>query len=553
MGICFGGFIGVIVFATMTLMNSGHHPQWLAVAGFEPVGGGQGHGVFGQHSRQACQDVGEVFLGIDAQATAVFYDGVEDGAFLTGHFIANEQPVFGSEFGRTDGVFDEVVADFYPAVAQIGSEVGPLVDGIADGFAEFAFGQDGGAEGEFSDDFFEPTMDHAAFGGAHGSAQGGTGFGFAKAFFDIIEVGELAQDPANETRRLLGGFEKFPPHVGVTAHEFDPWFVLGPRWIDDVAIALDDAQQGEEFGINGFFSFCGFDGFGFLEESDHAFGVASIMPMIEDGSTGYVRGPEVAGLGFAAAGLEVSDRGFVDLSVKRSPMFILDFSIDDREPVGGELGPVAEGFAVEVDSHAGKHFGLPIVGQVADEAVVDDLGNEARGGDAAVLEGGGKWIDEGLGSGVVFENEFAAHELDAEKFGGFVVELFADFFTDAAVVFGVEQDFGGIELLADDGKVLGNTGGAGLAGGLLVIGDYSRRGGCFGSVSDGRFLADAAREEKFELCGIKLLTGFTEDAAAEGVDLLFEDGNLVGLTCDDLVALGDLVEQVLYFAAVHLL
>ena len=36
----------------------------------------------------------------------------------------------------------------------------------------------------------------------------------------------------------------------VVAHEFDPLLVLGPGWIDDVAVALDDAQQLENFRMN---------------------------------------------------------------------------------------------------------------------------------------------------------------------------------------------------------------------------------------------------------------------------------------------------------------
>ncbi len=54
---------------------------------------------------------------------------------------------------------------------------------------------------------------------------------------------------------MLSGLEKFPPHVGMAAVEFDPGFALGPRWIDDVAVAPDDAQEGVEFGIDGSYSF----------------------------------------------------------------------------------------------------------------------------------------------------------------------------------------------------------------------------------------------------------------------------------------------------------
>jgi hypothetical protein len=291
-----------------------------------------------------------------------------------------------------------LLQNFHPAIGKIGFEVGPLVDGVADGFAEFALGQDGTPEGKFVDGFPEPLVDHAAFGGAHGLAQGRAGFGFAQALFDVIEVGDLTQDPGDEPRGLLGGFKKFSPNMGVAAHEFDPRFVFRPGWIDDVAVALDDTQQGDEFRIDRFICL---GGLGFFEESGHAFGVAAVMPVVEDGSVRDVRRPEVAGLGFAAAGLEVMDGGFVDLSVKGAPMFVLDFPVDDREPVGGEQRPVAEGFTVDVHSHPSEHFGLPVVREVADEAVVDDFGDEAGGGDAAVLEGGWQRVDEGLGGGVV--------------------------------------------------------------------------------------------------------------------------------------------------------
>ena len=204
---------------SMTLMKSGHHPLRLAVAGFESVGWGQGDGAFGQHVGQAGEDVGEIFLGVDAEAAAVFDDGVEDGAFFAGFLVAEEQPVFGSELGGADGVFDEVVANFYPPIAKIGFEVGPLVNGVADGSAEFALGEDGTAEGEFVGDSLESLV--------------------------------------------------------------------------------NDAQEGEEFGISRYISL---GGLGWLEESGHACGAATVMPVIEDGGAGDVRRPEVAGFGFAAAG-----------------------------------------------------------------------------------------------------------------------------------------------------------------------------------------------------------------------------------------------------------
>jgi hypothetical protein len=66
---------------------------------------------------------------------------------LAGLHLADEQPVFRNQFGRTNRVFHEIIADFNPTVAQIGFELGPLVDGVTDGFAELALGQDGAPEG----------------------------------------------------------------------------------------------------------------------------------------------------------------------------------------------------------------------------------------------------------------------------------------------------------------------------------------------------------------------------------------------------------------------
>lgn len=124
----------------MTPMKSGCHSLRLAATGFEPVGWGQ--------------DIGEVFLGVDTQAAAVFHYDVEDSAFLAGLFIADERSILGSELGGANGVFQKVVANFKPTFAKTGSEVRPLVDCV-----------------------LEPAVNHAAFGGAHGLAQGRANFG----------------------------------------------------------------------------------------------------------------------------------------------------------------------------------------------------------------------------------------------------------------------------------------------------------------------------------------------------------------------------------------
>ena len=50
-------------------------------------------------------------------------------------------------------------------------------------------------------------MDEAALPGAHGFAQDRADLGFTELSLDLIEVGELAEDPADELRGLVLGFE----------------------------------------------------------------------------------------------------------------------------------------------------------------------------------------------------------------------------------------------------------------------------------------------------------------------------------------------------------
>ncbi|MFT4177719.1 MAG: hypothetical protein QM627_13855, partial [Luteolibacter sp.] len=88
--------------------------------------------------RQTGQDIRQVIPRIDAKTAAVFHDRIEDSGFLACGFTPDEEPVFGSELGRANGVFDEVVVDLDPPVGEPGFEMPPLVEGV--GFMAVAFG-----------------------------------------------------------------------------------------------------------------------------------------------------------------------------------------------------------------------------------------------------------------------------------------------------------------------------------------------------------------------------------------------------------------------------
>jgi hypothetical protein len=109
-------------------------------------------------------------------------------------------------------------------------------------------------------------------------------------------------------------------------------FFLRPGWIGAKAIALEDARH--RFGEI-FIKECADTGLG-----------AAFTPMIDDAFAGQMTGPEVTGFGAAVAGRKVADGRFVDLKIAALAMFILDFTVNAGEPIGGEPCPIAERFAM---------------------------------------------------------------------------------------------------------------------------------------------------------------------------------------------------------------
>ena len=503
----------------MTATLSCCHTGRFSAARPQPVGRGEAGSFAGLHRRQPVENVLKVFLGVDTQAAAVFNNGVEDRGLLAGRFGTYEHPVARTKLCWADGVFDSVIVYLDPAVAQINFEALPLVERIADGFAKQALGQDRTAESEKIEQLLESAVDRTTLGGAGGFAQGGADLGLPEFCLNVIEVTDLAQDPADEPGRLLAGFKKLPPDMGVAPHEFDPGLVLGPRGVRAVAVALDDAC--ERIGVN-------VSRHAVTEQLGDGAAVAPVAPVVEHAPARYVRHPEVAGLGFAAAGFEVIDGGFVNLSVKCAPMFVLDFSVNNGDPIGSEQRPVAESLAVKVDSHAGEHFLLTVVGQMAHETVVHHFGDESGSGDAAVLKARRQRVDERLGGGIILAHVFASHELDADELGGLEVELLAHFLADAAEGFGVEPHFGRIKLFAHHGQVIWDARGAGFCNRFLVGGYLSRRSWVCGS-GGGGFFCEVAPEHEFELGGIELFARYAKDASGQCVDGLTQHQDLCGL------------------------
>ncbi len=205
---------------------------------------------------------------------------------------------------------------------------------------------------------------------------------------------------------------------------------------------------------------------------------------------------------------------------------------------------------MDVHAEAGEDFLPPAVGRVTDEAVVDDFGNQAGGGDAALLQGWRQRRDDGLGGGIVDADVFGPHELDAVELGWLEAELPAHFLAGAAEGGGFKPDFGGNDLFAPDGQMIRDAWGAGLLPALPVVFDFSRRSGDSGSGGVGLFCLIRPRHE-FGPHGIELLAGDAEDASADGVDGLPQHEIFSGKTLDDGIAFGDFIEQLLFSRGIH--
>ena len=121
--------------------------------------------------------------------------------------------IVGTNLGWADSVFNPVVINLHTAVGQIDLKPGPLAESVGDGFAQQTLGQNRSAQGELIEKLLEAAVDRDTLGGTHGCTQGRTGFVLAQFGLDLIKMGELEQDPADQPGHFGGGLYKLAPDV----------------------------------------------------------------------------------------------------------------------------------------------------------------------------------------------------------------------------------------------------------------------------------------------------------------------------------------------------
>lgn len=351
-------------------------------------------------------------MGFEAVSLGRFNQGKEDRSCLARAFASEEQPVFGPEFRWTDRVFDEIVIDLDGTVVEEDFETGPLVDGVAYGFAEVTFGQIAWFEHEQC--FPDPMHDRGGLGGAHALAQGSPGTFFAQSSFDPVKLSDLVEYPCDGNGSALAGFVKLSAHVSPTACEFQrPVALLLEACVGSITVALQVARKAV------------------VDDPFEAFGTAAGIPVIDRIATGHRGNPKVALSGFARSGLQIRDRGLVDLQIGAGVLHPDHFIVNRLQPPCGQCRPAAQRLPGDVHAVAGAvNLLLAIQRKMVGVFAYHHLSDQIRGGQAPFLQTRWQGGDHRRGKWRIDPHELATNKSTLRETPRTIVELFGDFLAD---------------------------------------------------------------------------------------------------------------------------
>jgi len=345
----------------------------------------------------------------------------------------------------------------------------------------------------------------------------------AQGGLDSIDAADLMEDPSSDARVIIAGVEKFSPNVGEAGDgDYSQVGMAGDEGlIGAQAVAL---QVALERGVSLF-----------ADEDGVEAGVgAAFVPVEKDAVLEVVINPELAEGGFAFAGVQATDGGFVDFDVVGLPEAGGEKLIEGQQSLGKVVVPGAHEVAGEFDAVGGAQFPfLPIEGAVITEFLGEEVGSERGCQDAAGEQAGFERRSEGNGIDFVFTDVGEALDDLKGEGGGADVEALAGFLTEQAEVVGGGEDFG-MDDLAGDGRQAfeGGTEFSNAAGAGLGREDFSRRWNV--GPNDGVGLFCLVLEElQEELVMTHLLALGSVNALEQCGDDAFLDGEL-GLKVGDL-------------------
>lgn len=411
--------------------------------------------------------------------------------------------------GNRDSLFPTVTAPvldstyFDSSVFEPCAQRMPLGERIVDGSAQQTLGQMTMRAFEPDQGAADAFLDGAALPGADGGAQPGTRALFSQLPFDAVEVTDLAQQPRRRARGLIERLMELAPHVRPAARQDDLAFVPPDECsVRAVAIALDGAAK-----IRG-------------DDLLQAGGGAAGLPIEEHVAAWRAIRPQISFARFAMPRLQIVDGSFVRLHVTSSQNARADRIIDRAQPIGGQAHPAGHRLAGQMHAMA-----LPInLFLTVERRMIaifgdEDLRQQPCGGQTALLQPWRQRRDDRSRVHIAPAHILAPDEPEPQKARRFIVELLADFLSDAAPRGGVCLDRLRVEHLLNEWQMIGPSGRAfvfsGSATGWRRLDRLRLTFGGFG-----RGILAAALQEQQQLSGIHLLALAAEEAADQRVDLL---------------------------------
>jgi len=356
----------------------------------------------------------EVRPGVDFQQLAGTDDGVKDGGILSGVGVADEEPVFESEFGGADLALDGIVIDQDVAVVRLAEEgqLAPAVEAVGDGLAEGALGKDLRVAGCAQQALVQLEDEW------HGTLRAESG---ALLSGHILGVGLDAVEGAKENEKgggavisVLQGVDEVAAGVGHARGADDPVTRQGGQGgtVGRVAVGLEHARKILQDRLGG--------------------SVATAFVKVEDDDR-QLRCEEdpQPGLADRAAAVRIHeiDGGLVHLNVAAPEGLVLEAAVKGKKQLGAVRHPLAHGLAGEGGPHPGEDLLLAVNRDVIAVFSDDDMGDEAGAGLATgdyPRRQGSDYGSHRMGRAGIDR----ADDLAAEENAGTVVDLVSDLLAD---------------------------------------------------------------------------------------------------------------------------
>lgn len=302
------------------------------------------------------------------------------------------------------------------------AELLPESEGIGDGFARAAARQEAPASLPVGERLVKSVEDGKRFSLPDAETFVRTGGGKAQALLDGVEPPNSSEDIDHGGIVVPGLMELAPGVRPASRHDQAP--LAGMAFIGRVAVALQDAAEARSKNVV------------------QAAARPARVPLVKARSPRLTRrsrpmhGPKVTGLAASAAGVDVTDRGFVRLHIARVQDSAANFLVNEPHPPRSEHHPVAQRLARGVEPVAALHDGrLPVERLVIGVFTHDHVSDHGRRG----LELLGQTRSDGSHhrreSFILHRDELRSHRAQPQVARRTVVEPLADFLADAPIGF----------------------------------------------------------------------------------------------------------------------